>query len=283
MALPTCNKELKHKITWAPVLLQPSLGSGERLAIALMARSSEGEDEVLPLLSASAVKNFFPDDARYIKDVVALTIDSCRRHLKSGGQPGEWRPPLEGLYLGETQRVPADLECSAFLRMAAPFASFAWRDPLGGNRTPAPKSKKQPLEARIRELVIGAHAGFEGNFNASLPLGCQEARAEFTFLSPVFAANIVSLEARRLKQGLQSCRARLWALHLLTDAPSYLFRPKIRELITGVESEEDSVPDALLEVAATLKEEAERRDISVVQISSPTEGAQHILERAQAA
>lgn len=105
-----------------------------------------------------------------------------------------------------------------------------------------------------------------------------------TCLNPSFAANLTSLEPGKLKRQPEDARAKLWSLHLLADAPNYLFKPEVRELLAGVNVKEDHPKrNIVMEAVEELRDEAERRDIEVTQVNSVQTAAQHILDRALAA
>ena len=279
---PKVLSEPNSRSMWAPILLEPILGSGERVAVALVGCNATGDHEFLPLVNPKTATACFQDQAGYVKEVVALTVESCKSALKSGVALEDWEPPLQGVFLGAVQ----DVETSSvpeLLHLAAPLSSFLYREPSGrsqhSNRPP-----KVAWERQVQEKVLQTNGRFSPNFNVLVYLGNHDGPAEFTFLSATYAANVVTLTSKRLKRGVEDARAKLWTLNLLADAPNYLFRPEARELLTGMDASEDDPKLPLIhEASEELVDEAQRRGIDVFPFSSPDAAAKRILDRAFAA
>ena len=258
------------------------IGSGERVAVAVVGCNAAGDREFLPLVNPKTAGVCFRDQAGYVKDVVALTIESCKSALDSGVALSDWEPPLEGVFLGAIQDVEAS-SLAELLHLAAPLASFLYREPSGRSQH-SNRPAKVPWEQQVQEQVLQANRQLGRNFNVLLPLGDHYEPAAFTFLSADFAANIVTLAPSRLNKSMEDARAKLWTLSLLDDAPNYLFRPKDRELLTGMNAAEDDPKlSNVREAAEELNDEARRRGISVFPFSSPDAAAKRILDRARAA
>ncbi len=244
-----------------------------------MGCNADGEREFLPLVNPKTASACFRDQADYVKEVVALTIESCRAALDSGMALHDWEPPLEGVFLGAIQEVEA-ASLPELLHLAAPLASFLHREPSGHSQH-SNRPAKAPWEQQVREQVLQVNRRFERNFNVMLHLGDHYEPAAFNFLSAGFAANIVTLAPNRLNKSMEDARAKLWTLSLLADAPNYLFRPKNRELLTGMNAAEDDPKlSRVREAAEELSDEAQRRDISVFPFSSPAAAARRILDLA---
>ena len=274
--------ESSVRALWAPILFEPIPGSGERVAVALMGCNADGDREFLPLVNPKTASACFRDQAGYVKDVVALTIESCKSALDSGVALRDWEPPLEGVFLGAIQDVEAS-SLPELLHLAAPLASFLYREPSGRNQY-SHRPAKVPWEQQVQKQVLQANRRFDRNFNVLLHLGDHYEPATFIFLSADFAANIVTLAPNRLNKSMEDARAKLWTLGLLADAPNYLFRPKNRELLTGMNAAEDDPKlSKVREAAEELNDEAQRRGISVFPFSSPDAAAKRILDRALAA
>ncbi len=122
---------LDSRASWAPILLEPILGSGERVAVAVVGCNANGDREFLPLVNPKTAGVCFRNQADYVKDVVALTIESCKSALDSGVALSDWEPPLEGVFLGAIQDVEAS-SLAELLHLVAPLASFLYREPSRG-------------------------------------------------------------------------------------------------------------------------------------------------------
>lgn len=268
--------------SWAPILLEPLPGSEERVAVALVAVNAEGETGFLSLTNPETAKTHFRDAARYVQDIVCVTMDSCKSALRQGVHLAAWQPPLEGVFLGVVQETLASSP-NDFLRLAAPLSSFLYRDPIGD----AQQSRSKPKTAwstRVRKQVLEANRGLKGNFDVPIHLGNHDAPAVFGFIYRSFAANLTTLSGKNLSGELREARSKLWTLNLLEDAPDFLFKPERRELLTGVDIQDDDPRrDLVHEAAEELGEEGARRGVSVIRMGSVKKAARHLLKQALAA
>ncbi len=276
-------KQKSPRASWAPVLFEPIPGSEERLTIAVAAIDTEGDYRCQAIINPKVVKTVFQGTSGYVKDVVSVTIDSCESFLGSNGNLNAWEPPLDGVYLGKVQDVDIS-SLDELISFAAPFASFLYSESLDNQARSSVNEGFRKWDAQVKSIILSANMKLEHNFNVRVYLGNHDMPAFFTFLSPSFAANLTSLTPGNLKRQLEDARAKLWSLHLLADAPNYLFKPDVRELLAGVSVAQDHPKHALVtEAVEELRDEAGRRDIAVTQVKSPQTAAQHILERALAA
>ena len=267
---------------WAPILLEPLLGSEERVTVALVAVNAAGETGIFSMTNPETAKIHFRDEAKYVLDIINVTLDSCKSALQQGVNLSEWQPPLEGVFLGAVRETLASSP-SEFLRSAAPLSSFVYRDPLGDDQQSTSRPKAR-WGARVRNKVLKANMELKRNFDVRIHLGNHDAPAVIGFIYRSFAANLATLSGKKLSEQLREARAKLWTLNLLQDAPNFLFKPEKRELLTGIEAQEDDPRRHLIQEAAEeLGEEGARRGVSVMRMGSVEEAAQHLLKQTLAA
>lgn len=225
----------------------------------------------------------FRGERGFVQDVVSVVLASCEAFLGSNQDLNAWEPPLDGVYLGEVQDVEiASLD--ELISFTAPFASFLYSESLDNQTKRLPDERSRKWDDQVKSIILRANTKLEHNFNVRVYLGNHDVPAFFTFLSPSFAANLASLTPSNIKRQLEDAWAKLWSLHLLADAPNYLFKPEVRELLAGVGVAQDHPKRAIVtEAVEELKDEAERRDITVIQVNSAQAAAQHIVDRALAA
>lgn len=276
-------KQIPSRAYWAPVMFEPIPGSEERLTIAVAAVDATGDYRCQATINPKATKTVFREEASFVKDVVSVTIASCKTFLGSNGNLNAWEPPLDGVYLGKVQHVEIS-SLDELISFAAPFASFLYTESLDKQNKRVADGRFRKWDTQVKSIILSANTKLEHNFNVRVYLGNHDMPAYFTFLSPSFAANLTPLTPGNLRRQLEDARAKLWSLHLLADAPNYLFKPEVRELLAGVNVTQDHPKRSLVtEAVEELRDEAERRDIAVTQVNSAQTAAQHILDRALAA
>ena len=210
------------------------------------------------MVNPETAKIHFRHEARYVQDIISVTLDSCRSALQEGVRPADWQPPLQRVFLGVMQETLASSP-SEFLRLAAPLSSLAYRDSLGEGQEP-PSKPKARWSIRVRDKVLVANGRFKRNFDVHVHPGNHNPPAVFGFLCPSFAANLTALSSGNLAKQLREARSKLWTLNLLEDVPNYLFKPERRELLTGIDIQTDDPQQELIrETAEELDEDGARR------------------------
>ena len=268
---------------WAPVLFEPIPGSEERLTIAVAAVNAEGDYRCQATINPKTAKTVFRGECGVVKDIVSVTIANCEAFLGSNRDLNAWEPPLDSVFLGKVQEVDIS-SLDELISYTAPFASFLYSELSNSQAKRTTDKDFRRWDTQVKSIIVSANTNLEHNFNVRVYLGNHDVPALFTFLSPSFAANLTSLTPGNLKSQLENARAKLWSLHLLADAPNYLFKPEVRELLAGVSVTQDHPKRSLVtEAVEELRDEAERRDITVTQVNSVQTAAQHILDRALAA
>lgn len=261
---------------WAPVLLQPVPGSDERVVIAIAA-VGEGDTRCMQTIDPSIVTAVFREDRKYVAELIQMATQSLREHLSHNPSLAAWPPPVEGVFLGaEQETVSSDID--ELVRRAGAMSTVFHGDYFKPqSKTP----KRRRWSDEVTALLVDKDERLSDHLDVRVPLGSHDAPAQFTFLNPFFAANLVTFARSNLKQRIEQARAGLWSLDLLVDGP-YLFRPDRRELLTGTESPGESDDTSVREAIDEIADEASRRDVIVTEFQSPQEVAEHILTHAVA-
>ena len=275
MDKPNYSREAgKLATTWASVLLEPILGSQERIVIAIAAVSEE-DARCSPMIDPAIVKAMFRDDRKYVGDLIALVTQSLKEHLAYNRSLKQWLPPVEGVFLGsEQQSVSSDID--ELVRRAGSMSTVFHADYFKP-QSRVPKPVRWTDE--VVSILVNRDERLSDHLKVRVPLGGHDAPAEFTFLDPLFAANLVTFSKSNLRQRVEEARADLWSLSLLADGP-FLFRPERRELLAGADFSDEPGNDNVREAIGEITDEASRRDVLVTELSSPEAVAEHILHHA---
>ena len=216
---------LNSQALWAPILLEPMIGSGERVAVAVVGCNADGDREFLPLVNPKTARRLLSGSSRLRKGCRRSDhreLQVCPR-LRRGAQViGNrlWRASFWAPF--RTLRPRHWRSCSTLQPPWPPSSIVSLR--VEANIPTA--RRKCPGSSKSKSKCFRPTVSLVRNFNVLLPLGDHYEPAAFTFLSADFAANIVTLAPSRLNKSMEDARAKLWTLSLLDDAPNYLFRPQ---------------------------------------------------------
>ena len=266
--------EGKAELRWAPVVLQPIIGSEERLIVAIAAVDDSGETRCLRTLDPDRTKAVFRERSRYVNDVVAMVVRSMVTHLAHEPTLTKWIPPLEGVHLG-VERLGAAKDIDTFVRRAGAMVSVFHGELI---RQPSVE-RRQPWARQVTDIVRARNSRLGGNLGVRIPLGDHDAPAPFTFLNATFAANLVTFSRPNLARRIEEARAGMWSLSLLSDSP-FLFNPERKELLAGTDFGDEPGDAKVREAVDEIADEASRRDVLVTEFRSPEAVAEHILQHA---
>ena len=256
---------------WAPVLFQPIPGSEERVVIAIAAVDGT-ETRCMQTIDPSILNAVFRDDRRYVTDVIRLATQSLREHLTHNPSLAAWPPPMETVFLGSEQQTTSS-DIDELVRRAGAMSTVFHADYFQA-QSKVPKERQWTEE--VLAILLERNERLSDHLQVRVPLGGHDAPAQFTFLNPSLAANLVTFSRSNLKRRLEQARADLWSLSLLADAP-YIFRPQRRELLAGADSPKEGEDANVREAIDEIADEASRRDVLVTEFQTPGQVAEHIL------
>lgn len=264
--------------TWAPIYMEPTMGSGERFTVAVAAVSSDGF-EVTPAIREEHVRCLWGKKGLDFLHAVQMVVDSLREHLARGGQLENWESPLSGVHLGQ-RRVARGHTMGDIIRTGVEFtASFSVLehgadeapDQHGDDRWPS----QVQLSVTASSPLLAIY--FDHAFRAR-----PDARpTRLNYMSAKLVANLDKLvPGARLSATLQRAKAKLLDLQTVRDhhigGPRYeliLYRPPddaweyTARQITN-----------LHEALGELDEAGGKHDLRVVPVFSVDQAAARILQ-----
>jgi hypothetical protein len=84
----------------APVFLEPIIGSGERICVAIAAIGEDGAYQVQPVISPVTANAMLGDNGAKLINLLELGINNLKRHLATGEHITTWQSPIGGMALG---------------------------------------------------------------------------------------------------------------------------------------------------------------------------------------
>lgn len=273
-----------YKGFWQPVYLEPIIGSGEKITVAVVAVGLLGDYKVIQAIRSELLESLYGAKASQIQSMVSWIIESINESLGKGSVLSGWQTPIDGVTLGN--RVEAvDETIEGILRQAIRFSaslSVLSLDAERGEDEQQPKRYIEQWASKIAHEVEILNPQFRKYFKSRVRISEVEIFTTFGFLNQKYASNFGLLVPEKLSGSLNAVKARLFDLESLKRA-NILIKPDNYEIIIGTPSLNDPTLtekainkiknniDLLTEIAST-------ENISVYRAESPKEAAERIFE-----
>lgn len=204
---------------WMPVYWEPIIGSGERIALLVAARTTEGEWRLQPAASMEAWACFLGSKAGNVQRLVEFIERSLTAHMQAGKWLQTWRSPLSGVSPGEVRWahgrhwgdvIRGALADSAFL------ASLA--DILPDSKTAVTEHESEDLRwsRLIRDAVQARRPEWATHFNRAVKAGEHVRETRIDYLGRRYCAGFARLvPGGGLARHLKDSKAKLIDLELV--------------------------------------------------------------------
>lgn len=275
------------RASWAPLYIEPMDGSGERIAVAVVAVDGQGAFHVHPTLSLRVINCMYGQGAAAFEGVVDFAIDVLQGHLATGGSLNDWVPPFRSCHLGNIRNaVGRDLEHVA-LSGAALTSSLS-----GSGIAEAAKRVDENGEValdvdrwlqQIRDKVRAQTPHLDARFNGEVVVKAGASATRIGYLGERIAANFDMLvPGPNLSNKRFRAKSRLVDLQILKDQLDMFATRNAYELMLWIPEKDspgysqrqlDSAHSALSEIVAF----ADEHELRVRPFHRADEAAQRIL------
>lgn len=228
---------------WAPIFVEPILGSGERITIAVAA-IGEKEIVITPVPEMAALKSFYGKQVGGVVFEAEAAIEAFRPDLEERGvlaltEPGT---AFSGIFVGQIRDGAGDSVAEIAEDGLRLCASLFYR--------PAnPKHYSvQNLRADVRRFVSKKHQSLEKSFNYRFQCTNNARPTRIDFAGEVLVANLGLLAPTKIAESVKAAKAGV------CDLETYRERFPERdqaayELILGAEPSVPEVDEAVEEIA----------------------------------
>jgi len=231
----------KYEADWAPIYLEPIVQSGERLTIAVVAKSSTGVDGCLAI-SDKALKCLYGASAAGMQKMMELALNRALEFAETGFE-GSFSAGIHGISVGKT-RKGLGVNMKHILQQACSLTSSL--SSVHSDAIEEEDAEDDPivyeqnlgqLRSDIQERVLGTLPGLRDRFN--LPLhtqAMQGARGNLFFSGNKMVASLAKIKpSNHISRHVDGAKSRLWDLHFvkhkMADAPQnkctlFIWTPK---------------------------------------------------------
>lgn len=288
IATPTAAQSIAAPCVWLPVYIEPIAGSGERITVAIAARTVRGRFHVQRTLDAHVARCMYGPFADNINGFVELITASLTAHLETGALLNDWRPPLaEGVFVGplsdgydDNAAVIADAGAALTSSIAARHATLA------DNADSLAVQRGDEWIHEIRGAVVARRPAWTARFDQPVALGEGAPATRIGYLGPRLAAQFGRLvPGRSLAQSRRSAKAYATDLQLLRDREvreALLQRPYYELLLWLPDANNlafsQAERDEAVAAHAELEAFGDTRDLRVIALHDSDAAAQRIVK-----
>ena len=274
-----------YAFAWRSLFLEPIPGSGERITVGSIVKGDDNASIAARLIPSSKMQSMYGGEfGRRLNDALKLCIDAAEKHYAVQSIASEWRPALEGFYLGDMNAsVARDLE-DALMLAAMHSSSFSVSldlERLATSPDKAEQSGPEHWRKSIFDAVTISRSDLANYFDKVFPIRGSGVPIRFGFVSDHYAAQFEAIsDPRGVQSALVRAQSKLWQLDMLRDQRT-LFGSKQCELLIGTPGQQTARDSAtILQVTDELKYEASRREIGLFVTESAKKAAKHLIQKA---
>ncbi|EAN4073485.1 hypothetical protein P1J85_002342 [Salmonella enterica] len=272
----------RYEAIWAPVYLEPMMGSGEKFTVIIAAYAKDGTVRVCSAMRPHVVKAMYGNKHSQFNSIIDLLIESLETHLKSKGEFQGWVPPFISAQLGSVSRAQSS-DMTGVLRQAIQLtASLSSLDFFSSEDENDEKySSENTWSNQLKAKIISEEPSFEQYFHREFKVDGQARAAKIFYLSSKIAINTDRLIPTNLSTHLDRNKARI--LDLLSVKDHDIFERNVFEFIVYRPQSDDptySKPQfiKLNEALHTLEEVGDKHSIRVISVTTVQQAALRLIK-----
>ena len=281
-----------RKASWAPIYIEPVVGSGERICTAVVAGDDNGFI-VVPVPSLDRLSCLYGTQAQALSFANDLALNAIRDWISTRGFAAieKWLSPVEGVLLGASRRGAGesleDVARTGLLQCASLVEKLVEEDETSEAVARTEVSTRR-LEKLVREAVVEARPELHKRFDQRFRVNERARETRIGFTGNRLIANFGMLVPGQLAVLVNNAKAKLWDLEQLRSGALGGMFPQtggvsFELLLNRVPPDAPQYSDrqiaSIEEAGQELEAEADKVQIRARQMTSPGEIATFVLEK----
>ncbi|GAB3112567.1 hypothetical protein G8770_19230 [Aestuariicella hydrocarbonica] len=270
--------------TWQTLYLEPIVGSGERISVAVVAIGKNNQYRILQAIRSELLECLYGAQSRNMQSLIDWLIESASKEIKANRSLSEWTAPFDGIKVGKLYPAAGD-DIEGILKQAIRFTASLSTLALDADRDDhdfQPKRYSEQWATSIFDEIKTINPHLSNCFKKRLKISESNVLTTFGFLKDTYVSNFGLLVPTRLSTSLSNVKAKLFDLEALKKSPS-LVKPLKYEIIIGTPSLSDpTLTDKsaknLRETIDMVTEVAASESIDLFRAENAREAAMHIIE-----
>ncbi|EHZ2549488.1 hypothetical protein [Vibrio vulnificus] len=274
-----------YKGHWGAIQIEPIIGSGERITIAVCAVGEDGDFKVVQSLSDDVLDLLYTNQKQNMIDLIQMAQRSVKLHMSTSNQLSLWKPPFAGVGLSKINEG-LDIDIDGIIAQGLRFSSSFSTLLIDSKNDLANKRKRESnrFSNLIFKHVFSLNPSLKDSFNRRIKVSDSEAMTTFGFLNDKYVSNFGLLVPTNLSGSLTNIKARIFDIEALKKS-NLLFKPDTYEVIVGSPSFEDpTLSDKsiyrLRSSFEMIEEIADKDDIRVYRVNDANDAAERLIKQA---
>jgi hypothetical protein len=279
------------RATWAPIYIEPMVGSGERLTIGVAVANADNH-LVVPVVSLPRLSCIYGKENEGLIFAAGKALDDMGVHLSSEGKSilETWVSPFEGLYKGPI-RIGSGNSLEEIARNALMLCSSLVEKLEESEEEPDDAHgvmSESRLERLVKEKVLINMPRLENAFGREFKPEANVRKTNIGFVGEHLVANFSLLAPPYLARQVKDAKAKLWDLVQLQEyvhGAQFDLDPQLSRfelLINRISQDDPQYSDrqveSVQEAVNELEMEADKKEIRCRPLESPDAIAQVIVE-----
>jgi len=274
-----------YRAEWSPIYIEPIMGSGERITIAI-AIQSDSEFRVLQAIRSDVIRCLYGSQANRFTGLIDIAMQDISQQLQSGLVLGNLAVPFEGVHIGEAYDAAADNIEGVMAQAIQLVASLSALGDVDEENIQEPSNEPANRQwvTQIRTEVVSLKPEFKSFFNARVKFYADGTFTRVGFLGNGYTSHFSILRPNAPATTYKDVRAKFWELAKIKDtnmdihqACMCIYTPSESDLLY-TPRQHKAAYDAVKE----LKREAEGNSLLFDTVQSTEEAAELIISRTAA-
>lgn len=179
-----------YKGVWHAIYLEPIVGSGERITVAVAAISSQSEFNVIQAIRSELLDCLYGIQSQNIQNMINWLIKSASKYIQATGGLEGWKAPFEGVVCTEATQA-SDNNIDGVLRQAIRFSASLSTLSLDADRDSddqQPKKYASRWATNIADELRGINPHLTSYLKQKIKIGDSGIQTTFGFLNDRYAS-----------------------------------------------------------------------------------------------
>lgn len=224
---------------WQAIYMEPIVGSGEKITIAIMALGIDKKDtKVIQAIRPELIECLYGDQSEKMQSMINWVIESAKRQASSKDGLLNWKPPMSGIEISKLHKANDD-DIDGIIRQGMRFSASLGTLAQDAERAEAYDEQSKRHSERwitsITDELRLINQPLTSFFNKKVFVRSNTVPTKYDFLTDTYVSNFGLLVPSRIGGSLNVLKARLLDLEALRKEP-LITKPQCYEIIIGLPS-----------------------------------------------
>jgi len=272
--------------TWHAIYMEPIVGSGERITVAVAAIKSKSEFKVIQAIRSELLDCLYGAQSSNMQNMINWLVESASKFISDVGSLDQWVAPFDGVNCTKSTHA-TDINLDGVLRQAIRFSASLSTLSLDAERMDEDQQPRRYIErwaTNIANELAIINSDLTPYLRQKIKIGTSKVYTNYGFLNDRYVSNFALLMPSNLSSSLNTVKAKLLDLETLKKS-QYLLMPEKFEMIIGTPpfsdpTLSDKSLDNLKNSIELVKEIAGQEGVSVFNTDNANEAATQINKSA---